>query len=818
MGEIVKAQAGILETDDPEVAGAKIDDAVPAGPDRDWLRQRLLPLVGVDASSSAEREELFAAWRTFLEAVAEQNPTVLVFEDIHWADDAMLAFLEHLADRAEGVPLLLVATARPELFERHADFAAGLPNVNRINLAPLTDAGNRAARQRAARCASCPSELAAPILERAEGNPLYAEEFVRLLRDRDLLIETDGTVALRPGAEVPLPDSIGALIAARLDTLPAERKAMLADAAVVGKVFWAGAVAAMGGRDVAEVNEAMRELARKELVRSARHSSMAGEAEYAFWHVLIRDVAYAQLPRASRAARHVAAAEWLEAKAGERVEDIAEVVAHHYATALELDRAAGMVELATALEPRALRYLTLAGEKAMTLDVAAAEVAFKRALELAPEGHPSRAQILILLGIVERTTGNIAEAVAFLREGIAIYTSVGDREAADEAILRLAGELHATGDPLAGSQIDEVIGRLEPAGPSELLAKAYSQKQFFDNSEPWADRALAIAEELDLPIMRRDALITRGLARSNGGDAGGIDDLRSALDLAKDQLSTRATQVAYVDLAWALSSQDPVAALDVADAGVAFDRSRGAPRSLSRAIRQWPLLSLGRWDDVLDAGTESVRLALPLGDRWTIRYAAAPMAIVLARRGMAEAALELARTASDDAYETRGLFALSGVVANRTLGATAEAEQSLADAVATWVDGADRYHGCDFAREAVHLERLDQLEPLLALPGRTMQSAVSAQTTWKAIEAEAGGRGSDALDLYRDAAAEWLSFGDAYEQAQALLGCGRTLIGLDRAEEAIGPLWEARAIFDRLGATPALAETDALLIQVSVPG
>ena len=115
---------------------------------------------------------------------------------------------------------------------------------------------------------------------------------------------------------------------------------MLADAAVVGKVFWGGAVAEMGDRDVAAVAAAMRELTRKELIRPARHSSMAGEAEYAFWHVLARDVAYAQLPRPSRAARHMAAAKWLEAKAGERVEDIAEVLAHHWATALELSRAA----------------------------------------------------------------------------------------------------------------------------------------------------------------------------------------------------------------------------------------------------------------------------------------------------------------------------------------------------------------------------------------------------------------------------------------------------------------------------------------------
>jgi tetratricopeptide (TPR) repeat protein len=439
------------------------------------------------------------------------------------------------------------------------------PNVNRINLAPLTDA-ETGQLVSALLGAVVPPELQAPILDRAEGNPLYAEEFVRLLRDRDLLIEADGTVSLRPSAEVPLPESIGALIAARLDTLPAERKAMLSDAAVVGKVFWAGAVAAMGGRDTVAVTEAMRELARKELVRPARHSSMGGEAEYAFWHVLTRDVAYAQLPRPSRATRHVAAAEWLEAKAGQRVEDIAEVVAYHYATALDLDRAAGLVELASALEPRALRYLTLAGEKAMTLDIAAAEVAFKRALVLAPEGHPSRAQILVFLANVERTGGNIAEAIALLREGIAAYTSLGDRKAADEAIIRLDGVLHASGDPLAGSQIDEIIRRLQPAGPSELLAHAYSTKQFYDHSQPWADRALAIAEVLDLPMVRQHALNMRGLRRANGGDPGGIDDLRAALALAMDQLETERRRPCVQPI---LGTQlaGPLAALDESRAG-----------------------------------------------------------------------------------------------------------------------------------------------------------------------------------------------------------------------------------------------------------
>jgi predicted ATPase len=160
-----------------------------------------------------------------------------------------------------------------------------------------------------------PAELQQRILDRAGGNPLYAEEFVRLLRDRDLLVKKGSSWELKVGAEVPFPDSVQALIAARLDTLGPDAKSMLADAAVVGKVFWAGAVAAMGGRDLAGVTDALRELSRKELVRPARRSSIEGEAEHAFWHILTRDVTYAQLPRASRAARHVAAAAWIESKA-----------------------------------------------------------------------------------------------------------------------------------------------------------------------------------------------------------------------------------------------------------------------------------------------------------------------------------------------------------------------------------------------------------------------------------------------------------------------------------------------------------------------
>ena len=329
------------ESTRPRSPQEKLAAVLPEGDEREWFRQRLLPLLGIEATSTAEREELFTAWRRFLEQIAEERPTVLVFEDLHWADEALLAFLEHLADLAEGVPLLLVGTARPELYERHPEYATRLRNATPITLAPLSQEETARLVSALLETTVIPAELQQPILERAGGNPLYAEEFVRLLKDRDLLERVGSSWQLKDGAEVPFPESVQALIAARLDTLEPEAKSLLADAAVIGKVFWAGALAAMGEREPESVVSTLRELSRKELVRPLRQSSMAGEAEYAFWHVLARDVAYSQLPRASRAARHVAAAGWIESKAPERVEDLADVLAYHYATALELARAAG---------------------------------------------------------------------------------------------------------------------------------------------------------------------------------------------------------------------------------------------------------------------------------------------------------------------------------------------------------------------------------------------------------------------------------------------------------------------------------------------
>jgi class 3 adenylate cyclase/tetratricopeptide (TPR) repeat protein len=830
LGEIVKAQAGILETDDPEVATHKMDDAVPAGPDRDWLRQRLLPLVGVDASSAAEREELFTAWRTFLEAVAEQSPTVLVFEDIHWADDAMLAFLEHLAHRAEGVPLLLVATARPELFERHPTFTEGLPNVNRINLAPLTD--EETSRVVAGRLgAAVPPELQAPILERAEGNPLYAEEFVRLLRDRDLVVEMDGTVSLRPGSEVPLPESIGALIAARLDTLPAERKAILADAAVVGKVFWAGAVAAMGGRDITDVTEAMRDLARIELVRAARRSSMAGETEYSFWHVLVRDVAYAQLPRAARATRHVAAARWLEARAGERAEDIAEVLAHHYATAHGLAQAAGNEEQAAQVARPALRFLTLAGEKALGLDTAASIANFELALRFAPEGDAERAGLLVGYAEAALQAARFADSARALEEAIDAAHATGNVLTVARAMRLLGRALARTADPRRLTLADEALALLEPLGPSPELVAAYTDaagRQAVEGDDrattiAIAERALVLAEELGLPRPAR-ALGFRAMARADGGDRGSLVDFQDALAGATEAGHGREIALLHLNYGFILGFfEGPAAALDMLRRGRSIAESRGIVEQAEVLTTTTldALVDLGEHDEALRLADIMLPKALDRGDLWGVLNVRWAQGRIGTLRGEVDVAWLDGLLSETRALSNPQALACTLAVGSlvRSSSAEGEAVEDLLTELESMPLPPDAYYLAPYLPPIVRAALKHGLsglahrlaDSLAPLHPYTDHSSVAA----RAALSEAAGELRIATDAYAEAANRWDRFGVLPEQAFALLGQGRSLLALHRPSEARPVLREAREIFERLGAAPALAETDALIQKLS---
>ncbi len=831
LGEIVKAHAGILESDASEVASAKLEAVLPEGAERAWFRQRLLPLLGIEATSTAEREELFTAWRRFLELIAEDDPTVLVFEDLHWADEAMLAFLEHLADRAEGVPLLVIGTARTELFERHPVYAAGLRNANTINLSPLSPEETARLVSALLQTTVLPAELQQPILDRAGGNPLYVEEFVRLLKDKNLLVRKGSSWELKEGAEVPFPHSVQALIAARLDTLAPDAKSMLADAAVVGKVFWAGAVAAMGGRDLQVVTSSLRELSRKELVRPARRSSIEGEAEHAFWHILTRDVAYAQLPRASRAARHVDAAVWIESKAPERVEDLADVLAYHYSTALELARAAGQSEQAAELEAPALRFLTLAGERALGLDTTAALGNFERALALTPPGHPERPGALTRFGEAAFQAGRSLEATGALEEAIASFHACGDLAAATRAMATLGNVLFRLGDPRSWTVPAEALALREPLPPGPELVGALTERARAETLQGrseagvrYAERALALAEELGLGRSAR-ALGYRGLARSQLGDSGGIEDMREATALATQAGQGREATLLHTNLgAQLLMFEGPEAALEVMRAGIAFAQPRGLAEmvNFTAALTLDLLADSGELDEALEvaaeiAGRPENEDVLALA---TVRAAQARILVLRGQAAQVTGSLDwlesTSRETGDAEFAVLGLG--SSALARAGLGEDERAAALLAELEATPGAREAQYYAAllsALVRSALALGHRELAECFADGVEPRSPYAEHALVAASAALAEARGDLQAAADAYADAVDRWQRFGVVPEQAFALLGQGRCLVGLARPTEAAPVLRQAREIFDTLQAAPALAESGALLQQAT---
>ena len=532
LGEILKAHTGILESDPPEVARAKLDRVLPEGPEREWFRQRLLPLLGIEATSSAEREELFTAWRRFLEQVADERPTVLVFEDLHWADEAMLAFLEHLADLAEGVPLLLVTTARPELYERHPDYAIGLRNATPINLAPLSQDETARLVSALLDATVLPVEVQQPILERADGNPLYAEEFVRLLKDRDLLVRSGSELGAEGGCGGAVPrfgagaDRRAARHAGAGGEVAAGRRRRDRQGVLGGSRRPDGRARSRGGhRDVAGV--------------VAQGVGAAGEAvvDGGGGRVCVRahprprrrlQPAPARLARsAPRCSGRLDRVEG--SAAGSRIWPTCSPTTTRLPTSSPAPP--GRAERASKLEAPALRFLGLAAERALGLDTAAALASSEHALALAPAGHPDRAVALARFGAAAFHVGRLADAAEALEEAIASFGERGDRLAAARAMGTLAEVLYRTGQPRWAELPAEAVALLEPLPPGpELvsaltdLARAEALQGKAEAGVRHAEQALALAGELGLPRPAR-TLGYLGFARCDLGDHGGARGL-----------------------------------------------------------------------------------------------------------------------------------------------------------------------------------------------------------------------------------------------------------------------------------------------------
>jgi class 3 adenylate cyclase/tetratricopeptide (TPR) repeat protein len=820
LGEIVKAQAGVFESDPPDVAAAKLDAVLPASDDLPWLRARLLPLLGIDASEVAAQDELFTAWRRFLESVAEQAPLVLAVEDVHWADPALLAFLEHLADWAQGVPLIVVCTARPELYETHAAWGTGLRNHTAISLSPLSDTDTAKLVAALLEQTVLPAETQRLLLERAGGNPLYAEEFVRMLRDRDLLDEHGG---VRGTADVPVPESIHGLIAARLDTLPLERKALLQDAAVLGKVFWAGAVGAMGDRDPHEIGRSLHELARKELVRLSRQSSMEGDAEYGFWHALVRDVAYQQIPRAQRAAKHVAAARWLEVAAVERVEDLA----YHTGEALALAEATGDAALQADVGPRAARYASLAGERALGLDAPRALGLLERAKALTPEQDPGFPLVLMRWAAAAREAGRLPEAVEALEGAIARFDAVHDTLHAGEARARLSSMRWSLGEPDSLAVAKRAVKMLEPTPGPELVdamsrvASSHYISGRYAAAVEMSDRALALAEQLALAVPGH-VLATRGFSRCYLGDLGGLAETERAFELQVAAGEGRGAATLLHNLAcarWFL--EGPAPAVATLDEALVFSTGRGLAESaqIHRASRSVFLVDSGRFDEGLAEAASIVPLLRESGNRLFEHDALAGQAVVLDERGEnaldpAERALEIARATHDDAYLAFAAWAAAPALL--TAGRSTEARELLG--VVADNPGHDHMEYCHhlprLVRAAATLDDDDLLARLVAGVPDLLPRQQNALVTVRALEAERAGEHAEAAARYADAATRWERFTEVLEQAHALLGQGRCLAAFgDPAADL--RLRQARALFDQMGARRRVDECDRLIAGAS---
>jgi class 3 adenylate cyclase len=525
LGEVVKAQSGILEQDSAEDAAAKlhaaVQDVLTDDADARWVEWHLRPLVGLESESGLggdRRGQAFAAWRRFLEALTEQRPLVLVFEDLHWADDGLLDFVDELMDWLNGIPLLAVCAARPELLDRRPGWGGGKMNASTLGLTPLSADLTALLISRVLERPLLPADIQQALLERAEGNPLFAEQFAELYLERG-------------SAEyLPLPETLQGILAARLDGLSGQEKALLQDAAVVGKVFWTGAL-----RRDDEAAPLLHSLERKGFVTRQRRTSVEGESEWAFAHMLLRDAAYGQIPRAERARKHRQAAEWIEGLG--RPDDHAELLAFHWGSALELAQAAGQdtgeVERSARLAFRA------AGDRAFGVYAyPRAAVYFGDALALWPHHDPERPRLLYrrarALHIATDET-----ALTALEEARDALIASGDNERAAEAeafISRIWWDRGRRDDAmLHQARAEQLAGGSSSPATARVLAFAARLRTIA--GEPaegrrLATEALAMARALDLRELEAHALATIGTAKGSVGDPTGADDLRRAIELA----------------------------------------------------------------------------------------------------------------------------------------------------------------------------------------------------------------------------------------------------------------------------------------------
>jgi class 3 adenylate cyclase/tetratricopeptide (TPR) repeat protein len=828
LAEMVRQRARIADDDEPEVARQRLvaclAEYVPDDAERRWIGPRVATLLGLGPAPAGDREEAFAAWRTFFERIADQGTTILVFDDLHWADGGMLDFIEEFAARATGRPILLVAVARPELRDRRPGWGAGVRDHVAIELQPL--ARDPMAELLRGLAPDLPRPLADRILDRAEGVPLYAIEILRMLVDQGDLEPAGGAYQVRRLPErVSVPASLHALVAARLDTLDPDERTLVRQAAVLGDSFRATALAAVAGEPAGGIETRLRRLIRHEMLVTRPDDRWEADPPLQFSHALIREVAYATLARRDRRSLHLAAADHY---AGVGDPELSGDVASHVLAAYHAGPV-GPTDLD--LARRVIVALRTAAERAASVHDHDAALGFlEEALTIAAD-RAERVGLHEGAAAAAQAVAQLPEAEAHARAAQDGYRQLGDGTGIARAATRLGSIQVERYDVAAIRTLEDAVAELgvdttreapalvEDPSAVELiaqLARAYLVNGRTSDAVACADRALRRAERLHFVDLTADALAAKGAAVLEECRAEeGIALLRAALDVADEHGLVGSALRARSSLALGLIVDDPGEAIRIAGEGLEIARRVGFRDLAVRVASNWAeaAFEVGAWDALDDGLTALERDDMPITDRVDL---ASFVQLVRSLRGVPgamsqlEALAALVPPAGEELADAtlRGRRAWALLAVGRPLDALAEAEATghLARTVGrrTAILGGSipAAHAALWAGDLPRLENaLDELSTS-GLRGRWFGGVVAT------LEAGLAARRGDpfaATERYERAAGWWRGLEPSFEAALCSLeaawllpaGSAQAVAAAVAAERALAALG-AEAFLDRL--------------------
>jgi DNA-binding SARP family transcriptional activator len=514
--EAIKSLPAFEEGGGQDEALASLAALIDGTEDAAVVAQRVAEIIGV-TEGAAGTEEGFEAVRMFLEALAAQQPLVVVLDDVHWGESTFLDLVEHLADWSRGVPILLLCMARPELLEVRPSWGGGKLNATSVLLEPLSDDECTELVANLVGDTELVGAVETRIANAAEGNPLFVEEMLSMLIDEGILVRDRGRwVAVGDLTAFPVPPSIHALLAARLDQLGEDERAAIEPAAVEGKVFHESSVAYLAPNVAA--GSALGALVRKELIRPER-SLFAGERAFRFRHLMIRDAAYDAIPKETRGRLHERHVEWLETKTGDRGLEFEEILGYHLEQAFQYRVEVGLLDEPTHLLGRqAAERLGAAGKRAFVRQDAHAAVALlSRAVALLPPDDPSRVELIPNVRVVQGLSWDVSWADRVLTEAVEAAAVGGDRRLAAHALVQRGFLRLFTKPDVTPEELKEVARRaisafevfrddLGLARAWRLMAQAHYLERQAGRSVDASERALEHARRSGDPLERREVI------------------------------------------------------------------------------------------------------------------------------------------------------------------------------------------------------------------------------------------------------------------------------------------------------------------------